>query len=143
MLHKKLFAALAILLGMAVSFGAYAQNITVTGTVVDELGPLAGVAVQSSVANAVTDVDGKFTIKAPSNGELKVSCLGYVTQIVPINGRSQITITLVEDSVMLEEAVAVGYGTQKKTNLTGAVSVIKADKIQDRADRELRRFLRF
>ena len=49
MLHKKLFAALAILLGMAVSFGAYAQNITVTGTVVDELGPLAGVAVQSSV----------------------------------------------------------------------------------------------
>lgn len=133
MLHKKLFAALAILLGMAVSFGAYAQNITVTGTVVDELGPLAGVAVQSSVANAVTDVDGRFTIKAPSNGELKVSCLGYVTQIVPVNGRSQITITLVEDSVMLEEAVAVGYGTQKKTNLTGAVSVIKADKIQDRA----------
>ncbi len=133
MLHKKLFAALAILLGMAVSLGAYAQNITVTGTVVDELGPLAGVAVQSSVANAVTDADGKFTIKAPSNGELKVSCLGYVTQIVPINGRSQITITLVEDSVMLEEAVAVGYGTQKKTNLTGAVSVIKADKIQDRA----------
>ena len=133
MFHKKLFAALAILMGMAVSFRAYAQNITVTGTVVDDFGPLAGVAVQADGANAITDVDGKFTISVASNGVLKVSCMGYVTQNVPVEGRRQITITLKEDAVLLEEAVAIGYGTQKKTNLTGAVSVIKADALQDRA----------
>ena len=134
MFHKKLFAAVAILMGMAASFCAYAQNnITVTGTVVDEFGPLAGVAIQTNGANAITDIDGKFTINAPANGILKVSCMGYVSQNVAVEGRRQITITLKEDAVLLEEAVAIGYGTQKKTNLTGAVSVVKADALQDRA----------
>ena len=134
MFHKKLFAAVAILMGMAASFCAYAQNnITVTGTVGDEFGPLAGVAIQTNGANAITDIDGKFTINAPANGILKVSCMGYVSQNVAVEGRRQITITLKEDAVLLEEAVAIGYGTQKKTNLTGAVSVVKADALQDRA----------
>ena len=133
MLHKKLFTVLAILMGMAASFGAYAQKLTVSGTVRDNAGPVVGAVVQGKGANAVTDMDGKFTISVAANDMLEVSCLGYVSQQVPVNGRSHITVVLEEDSFVIEDAVAVGYGTIKKTNLTGAVSVIKSESLQDRS----------
>ena len=133
MLHKKLFTVLAILMGMAASFGAYAQKLTVSGTVRDNAGPVVGAVVQAKGANAVTDMDGKFTISVAANDMLEVSCLGYVSQQVPVNGRSHITVVLEEDSFVIEDAVAVGYGTIKKTNLTGAVSVIKSESLQDRS----------
>ena len=134
MLHKKLFTVLSMLLiSMAASFGAYAQKLTVTGTVRDNVGPIVGAVVQAKGVNAVTDMDGKFAVSVAANDILEVSCLGYVTQQVPVNGRSNIIITLEEDSFVLEDAVAVGYGSIKKTNLTGAVSVIKAESLQDRS----------
>ena len=133
MLHKKLFTVLAILMGMAASFGAYAQKLTVSGTVRDNVGPVVGAVVQAKGANAVTDMDGKFTISVAANDMLEVSCLGYVSQQVPVDGRSHITVVLEEDSFVIEDAVAVGYGTIKKTNLTGAVSVIKSESLQDRS----------
>ncbi len=133
MLHKKLFSVLAVLIGMAVSFDALAQKQTVSGTVQDEMGPIVGAVVQAEGTNAVTDMDGNFTINVTSRAVLEVSCLGYKTQQVPVNGRSRITITLEEDSFMLEDAVAVGYGTTKKANLTGAVSVVKAESLKDRS----------
>ena len=133
MLHKKLFAVLAILLGMAGSFGAFAQKLTVSGTVLDNAGPVVGAVVQAKGANAVTDMDGKFAVSVASNDVLEVSCLGYVTQLVPVGGRTNLTIVLEEDSFVLEDAVAVGYGTTKKTNLTGAVSVLKSESLKDRS----------
>ena len=133
MLQKRLFAILSVLLGMAVSFGAFAQKQTVTGTVLDSTGPVIGAVLQGKDANAVTDMDGKFAITVSPQDVLTVSCLGYISKQVPVAGRTNLTITLEEDAFMMEDAVVVGYGTQKKTNLTGAVSVIKAENLKDRS----------
>ena len=132
MLHKKLFSALTILVGLAVSISAFAQKQTVRGTVQDNAGPVVGAVIQGDGANAVTGFDGTFSITVDPQTVLEVSCLGYKTAQVALNGRRQITITLEEDSFLLEDAVAVGYGTTKKANLTGAVSVVKAEALQDR-----------
>ncbi|MBR6305237.1 MAG: TonB-dependent receptor [Bacteroidales bacterium] len=132
MSHKTMLTVLSMLIGLAVSFDASAQKQTVTGTVVDATGPVIGAVIQCNGANAVTDLDGKFAINVPSDGVLEVSCLGYATKQVHVSGRKNITITLEEDSFLLEDAVAVGYGSIKKTNLTGAVSVIKSESLKDR-----------
>ncbi len=133
MSHKNLFLVLSILLGMTVSFDAFAQKQVVTGTVLDVAGPVVGAVLQAKNASAVTDLDGNYSITVSSDDVLTVSCLGYVTQTVAVQGRARIDIALEEDSFLLEDAVAVGYGTIKKTNLTGAVSVIKAESLQDRS----------
>ena len=133
MLKKKLLTIFATLLCLTVSFGAFAQKLTVQGVVTDSTGPVIGAVVQSGGANAVTDLDGAFSISVPSDAVLEISALGYKTLRVPVAGRSSIAITLEEDSFLLEDAVAIGYGTQKKTNLTGAVSVIKSEALQDRS----------
>ena len=132
MFHKKLFSVLAMLLCMTVSFGAFAQKQTVSGIVSDAIGPVVGAVVQAEGANAVTDMDGRYTITVSANAVLEVSCLGYKAMQVPVNGQNHVNITLEEDSFALEEAVAVGYGTTKKANLTGAVSVLKSESIKDR-----------
>ena len=127
MLSKKLFSVLAILLGMTVSFGAFAQKIAVRGTVSDANGPVIGAVVLSGSTGVTTDADGSFSISVDPNAVLEVSCLGYVSQQVPVQGRRQLLVVLEEDQNILEDAVVVGYGTQKKENLTGAVSVVKAE----------------
>ena len=109
MFHKKLFSVLLVLLSMAVSFGAHAQKQTVSGTVSDAIGPIVGAVVQAEGTNAVTDMDGHFAITVSSRAVLEISCLGYKTQQVPVNGQTRINITLVEDSFALDEAVAVGW----------------------------------
>lgn len=125
MISKKLFGFAAALLCLAVTFGAQAQNLTVRGTVSDAVGPIAGAVVLSGNANAVTDLDGAYTINVPSNAVLEVSCLGYATQQVPVNGRAQINIILQEDVEMLQEAVALGYGAQtRKKDLSASVGIV-------------------
>ena len=131
MLKKKLLTLFVTLICLTAT--VFAQKQTVTGTVVDSTGPVIGAVVQSGGANAVTDLDGAFSISVPSDAVLEISALGYKTLRVPVAGRSNLAITLEEDSFMLEDAVAIGYGTQKKTNLTGAVSVIKSESLQDRS----------
>ena len=133
MLSKKLFSVLAILLGMTVSFGAYAQKIAVRGTVSDASGPVVGAVVLSGSTGVTTDADGSFSISVDPDAVLEISCLGYQSQQVPVQGRRQILVVLEEDTNLLEDAVVVGYGTQKKANLTGAVSVVKADELKDRS----------
>ncbi len=97
MISKKLFGLLAGIMCLAATFGASAQNLTVRGTVSDNMGPIAGAVVLSGNANAVTDLGGAYTITVPSNAVLEVSCLGYVTQQVPVNGRANINIILEEE----------------------------------------------
>ena len=134
MISKKLFGFAAGLLCLVAAFSAQAQNLTVRGTVSDAVGPIVGAVVLSGDANAVTDLDGAYTITVPANAVLEVSCLGYTTQQVSVNGRTIIDIILVEDAEMLQEAVALGYGAQtKKKDLSASVGIVNnADELAAR-----------
>ncbi len=110
--------------------GVVAQD-TVTGTVTDAQNvPLPGASVlEKGTSNGTTtDFDGNFTIEvAEENAVLEVSYIGYSTSEMPLNGQSNVTIQLLEDSAQLEEVVVVGYGTQKKSDVTGAIGSIKSE----------------
>ena len=111
---------------------ATSQKHTVSGVVVDEYNePLMGVSVQiAGTTNGVTtDIDGNYTISLPANGSLKFSYVGYKPLTVPVAGKSTIDVTLEPESNMLDEVVAIGYGTMKKRDLTGAISTVKSDDI--------------
>ena len=134
MISKKLFGFAAALMCLVVTVSAQAQNLTVRGTVSDAMGPVAGAVVLSGSANAVTDLDGNYTISVPSNAVLEVSCLGYTTQQINVNGRTTINVILVEDAELLQEAVALGYGAQtKKKDLSASVGIVNnADELAAR-----------
>lgn len=114
-----------------VSAAAFAQNKAISGTIVDTNGePIIGANVKvkgTSVGN-ISDIDGNFTFEAPSTGTLVISYIGYKTQEIAL-GKSIYQITLQDDSEMLDEVVVVGYGTQKKTTLTGAVAQVRGDEV--------------
>ena len=109
---------------------AWAQT-TVTGTVTDtENTPLPGASVlEAGTANGTTtDFDGNFTLEvANQNAALEVSYLGYTTTNIPLDGQSNISIQLDEDATQLEDVVVVGYGTQKKSDVTGSIASIKSE----------------
>lgn len=103
----------------------------ITGTVLDANGePVIGanVSVKGTTNGTITDVDGKFSLEIPSNAVLSVSYIGYTSQELRVGNSSSLKITLGEDTQALEEVVVVGFGTQKKVNLTGAIGTIKADE---------------
>ena len=105
---------------------------TVKGTVNDETGePIIGatVKVQGSNEGTITDFDGNFSVKASSNATLVISYVGYTTQQVKVGGKSNITVTLVEDNTTLNDVVVIGYGVQKKKLVTGATVQVKGDDI--------------
>ena len=109
-----------------------AQNIQVSGTVSDYMGPMVSVTVrlQGTGTGTVTDMDGKYSLQAPANGTLEFSFMGYETQVVKINKRNVINITLKESSETLDEVVVVGYGTVKKRDITGSISSINEKDLQ-------------
>ncbi|MCM1137962.1 MAG: TonB-dependent receptor [Muribaculum sp.] len=116
--------SIVLLLVCMTPLWAFSQNITVTGTVLDEAGdPLIGATVQQKgAANGIaTDVDGNFKLSVPKNATLVVSYVGYNTQTVAVEGRTHITITLKENSELLDEVVVVGYGQMKRSDMTGSV----------------------
>ena len=93
--------------------------------------PLIGVnvLVKGSRTGTITDMDGHFLLNEVSpNAMVSISYIGYKTEEIALNNRSSLTITLTEDSEQLDEVVVVGYGTQKKVNLTGSVSSVKFDE---------------
>ena len=110
------------------------QTIKVSGQVVDQDGePLIGatVRVKGSQSGSVTDFDGNFSIDAPSNATLVVSYVGYKDREIAVRGRAVIEkIQLESDSQILDQVVVVGYGTQKKADLTGAVSIVNAEELK-------------
>lgn len=121
---------LPLLLGMFFSVGAYAQDITVRGHVKDAFGdPVIGanVVVKGTSNGTITDVDGNFTLSAPQNSVIEVSFIGYKT--VSSQTTSSLVITLEDDSILLEEAVVIGYGTVRKNDITGSVTAIKPDEM--------------
>ena len=122
-------AIMASLLSM-ICFVAYAQQ-AVTGTVKDATGePMIGVTVLlNGQAAAVTDIDGNFTIKAEPKDVVKVSYIGYTDQEITVGNKTSLDIVLQEDSQTLNEVVVVGYGTMKKSDLTGSISSVDTEKL--------------
>ncbi len=119
-----------------VSVKSVKQEGPLKGVVVDANGePVlgAGVMIKGSTLGTTTGTDGSFTIDAAGDAILEISSIGYKNREIAVGRRSFISITLEEDQLFIEDAVVVGYGVQKKENLTGAVSVVSSKSIQDRS----------
>ena len=127
---KRILTALAVLLAACAT--VFAQGgYQVKGVVVDAIGPVIGASViEVGTSNGVsTGLDGDFTITVSNaNAMVEISCIGYATQTFPANAVPA-TIHLDEDSHFLDEVVVIGYGTVKKSDLTGSVSTVKADEV--------------
>ncbi|MHB1106580.1 MAG: carboxypeptidase-like regulatory domain-containing protein, partial [Lutibacter sp.] len=128
----------SLILSFILSFAgiiASAQNYEVKGVVVDASGsPLPGVSivVKNTTKGASTDFDGNFTISNVQKGETLVfSFIGYNTKEFLVNNANFINVTLSEDTQSLEEVVVIGYGTQKKSVVTGAISSVKAEELEN------------
>lgn len=115
------------------TLNAVAQQLNVTGSVKDALGEYiigASVLVKGTTNGTITNIDGNFSVRGVEKGSvLEISYIGYVSQSITINDEKPLQIILKEDSETLEEVVVVGYGVQKKANLTGAVTSMKSDEL--------------
>lgn len=114
----------------------FAQDISVSGNVKDERGDaLIGVTIQvkGTTTGNITDVDGNYILSSvPTNAELVFSYMGYQTQTIAVKGQSVINVVMKEDMQALDEVVVVGFGTQKKVNLTGAVSSVGSEVLENK-----------
>ncbi|SDL49349.1 SusC/RagA family TonB-linked outer membrane protein [Kriegella aquimaris] len=113
------------------SCAIFAQEIKVSGIVTDDVSgtpiPGASVVEKGTTNGAATDFDGNYTLNVSADAVLVFSSLGYTTKEISVNGKTKIDVILIEDAAQLDEVVVVGYGTQKKENLTGAVGVVTAE----------------
>ena len=143
-MRKQVLFSVMLSLGMVGGLSTYSvpamasvqqdQTIKVSGQVVDQEGePLIGatIKVKGAQSGAITDFDGKFTIDAPANGTLVVSYVGYKDREIAVRGRAILNqIQMESDAMMLDQVVVVGYGVQKKADLTGSVSIVNADELK-------------
>ncbi|MBE6283346.1 MAG: TonB-dependent receptor [Mediterranea massiliensis] len=133
-MKTRLFALLAFVVMCCTS--AFAQ-IQVKGNISDKNSePMIGVAIQEKGNNqngTITDLDGNFTIQVNSNATLVISYIGYKTQEVAVNGRTNLSIVMEEDAQVLDEVVVVGYGVQRKSDLTGSVASVKSEDLKSRS----------
>lgn len=114
------------------ALGLYAQNIRVSGVVIDSSSePIYGasVLVKGTKTGVLTDAEGKYEISVPSNASLEFSILGMVTKVEAVQGRSIINVVMTDDNTWLETVVVVGYGTQKRGSVTGAVAGLDGDNL--------------
>ncbi|MEG1511993.1 MAG: carboxypeptidase-like regulatory domain-containing protein, partial [Bacteroidales bacterium] len=93
--------------------------------------PFANIQIKGTTTGEFTNDNGKYSIIVPANGFLIVSSIGFITQEVPVGGRSVINVSLKADAIALDETIVVAYGTAKKGTFTGAASVVKNDAIKD------------
>jgi len=139
---KQLFAKMAAvamifaasLLGLG---NAFAQNRAISGTVVDASGaPIPGAAVVvvgNASIGAVTDESGAFRLSVPAGANINISCIGYADQTFAVGNQSVFNVVLQEDAEFLEETVVIGYGVQRKSDLTGAVTSVRSDDLENRS----------
>ena len=131
--RRVLTVCLAILI---VSPMLLAQTTRVSGTVVDpNNSPLAGIGVQEegTLNGTITDDAGRYSLSVKPGANLVFSSIGYTTQVIAVGNRSVVNVTMTEDVEMLKETVVVGYGTQKKVNLTGAVEQVGEEVFENRS----------
>lgn len=117
------------------AFPVKAQMLTLKGQVVDTQDePLIGVSVveKGTSHGTITDVNGDFTLKVAAKTQLVFSYVGYQTQVIEWNGRSPLHVVMNDDRKVLDEVVVVGYGTQKRVNLTGAVATVNGKELENR-----------
>ena len=124
---------LLFLLSGLFALNAGAQNLTVKGKVTDGSNgdpvPFATVVVKGATTWTTTNIDGEYTVEAPSNGTLSVESLGYVAAEVSVGGRSEVDVVLQPDFDQLSEAVVIGYGVQQKKLVTGSTIQVKGDDL--------------
>ena len=132
---RLILACCALLLFISVNAFAQ-QQVTVTGNVKDEKGePIIGanVIVKGTGTGSVTNVEGDFSLANVQNGAtLEISFIGYLNQDVKVNGTKPVSIILKEDTKMLDEVVVVGYGVQRKSDMTGAVASVNTKTLENR-----------
>ena len=122
----------ALILALGLTLAAFAQNITVTGVVLDGARqPIVGAFVveQGTSNGTAAGVDGDFTLRVPAGATLEVSCIGYVTRTVTVSQAQHLEIILEDDMEMLDETVVVGYGVQKKSVVTASISKVDGDAL--------------
>ena len=139
-MFKKLLRAAGILAFLAVLSGGYsvsAQNRAIRGTVVDGTGaPVVGAAVVlvgNTSVGAVTGADGSYRLNVPAGSNIEVSCIGYASQVIPVGDKVVIDVILQEDAEFLDETVVIGYGVQRKSDLTGSVASVRSEELMDRS----------
>ncbi|MDF1550508.1 MAG: SusC/RagA family TonB-linked outer membrane protein, partial [Bacteroidales bacterium] len=123
---------IVLLFFVCLQIGLFAQNIQVTGSVTESNGsPLPGVniSIVGTTKGTITSLEGTYSIDVPSNGKLEFKFIGYTSQIIDVNNQSVINIVLEEDAKALEEVVVVGYGTMKRTDLTGSLVSVSDEAI--------------
>ena len=134
---KMVAAAMIAVAGLLGGTLASAQNRAISGTVVDATGaPVIGAAVVvvgNTSIGAVTDADGAFRLNVPAGASINVSCIGYADQTLSTANQSVFNIVLQEDTEFLDETVVIGYGVQRKSDLTGSVASVRAEDLQNRA----------
>lgn len=127
---------LFVLFAFAATLCAFAQNKTITGLVVDGNGESiigASVLVKGTTNGIITDIDGKFTLNdVPEAGVIQISYIGYKTQEISAKNKANLKVVLVEDNEMLDEVVVVGYGVQKKSDVTGAMIRVGSEELNSR-----------
>lgn len=133
--HRNVFGSLLLTLALilAGSLPAAAQNITATGTVVDNTGeglPGATVKVKGTSNGTATDIDGQFSLSCPAGSTLQINYVGYQTK--EVKAGTNLKVTLVEDNQVLDEVVVIGYGSVKRKDLTTAVSTIDEKDFENR-----------
>ena len=134
----KVAASILLAAALALCSGnAFAQNHYVSGNVVDGTGaPIIGAAVVvvgNTSIGAVTDINGAFRLNVPAGASINVSCIGYADQTLSTANQSVFNIVLQEDTEFLDETVVIGYGVQKKSDLTGAVASVRQDDLKNRS----------
>ena len=129
--------AIVLLFLGCLGVNVYAQNRTISGRVVDASGePVIGAAVTlvgNSRIGAATDMDGAFSLSVPAGASISVESIGYKGQVFAIGNQTTFNIVLEEDTEMLEETVVIGYGVQKKSDVTGAIASIKESDLENRS----------
>ena len=128
---KRRIGLLLLFTGLTL-MSANAQEV-ISGAITSKSGEaLIGVtvAVQGTTTGTSTGVDGSFSLVAPSDAVLEISYIGYQKQTIPVNGQTNINITLSEDTELLDEVVVIGYGTVQKSDVTGSVSSVSAEELQ-------------
>ena len=123
-----------LVIGMLLPLCLHAQQVNVTGVVKDIFGmgiPGASVIEKGTSNGTIAGVDGTFSIKVPANAVLQISCMSYLTVEENVGSRSFIEVVLKDDTELLDEVLVIGYGTIRKSDLTGAVSAVTNEKFKD------------
>lgn len=117
-----------------IPIGVFAQQITVKGVVKDSAGEavIGASVVQKGTTNGiVTDFEGNFEISVPADAILSISFVGYKTCEIRVAGKTSFTITLEDDTELLDEVVVIGYGTARQSDVTGSISSMRGDKLRE------------